>query len=1575
MAKTVVIKPGETNIFSQKAGTTLKLGEHDGTVKDINFTNASDRQRDLEIKITIEKKDGETKTTTDTIVRIKNFFSSDYTKNISSFKDIIINNRSYTINGFIEGYEFSTADKKGVIKGSEFTDTIYGTDGDDKIYTNGGDDKVYLSKGNDSIYGSKDAEEYIVNSEIGTTRIYNSTKGDVLNFKNADSVNFEKVDNDLDINGVIIKDWFKKNNGQFDKMLSDVLYKGEENPSITIDKNTRILQDYRPENKGQKITGINNMNSEIQGSEYNDKITSNTLSDTIYGNGGNDVIYANAKGDNTTRVSYGSIDDAGDFGNDIIYSNMKSDGTNTGALKVNMGLTGSGWDSAHGIKFERKGNDVIAIVDRESGKKGTITFKDYLKTASTVYLTNKADGFESYTEQLGYILKRETKDPYGRKTDILTVDAREAKKGQTIKGTWLGEKLYGSDYNDKIYTGGAYYFDNNDDLSADHVYAGKGNDSIYVGNGQSYIHFKNGDGHDTIYMTKDTGTVGIDLVDSSSPHNPVFTKKGNDLLINRDKSKSDKDADILTIKDYFKQKEEHFKYGSSDMRTFLNSNTDQAKSILEISASNPNKSATLSGTFLNDTITGSNKNDKIYTNGGNDNITAGKGNDTIYVDGGDVTLNFSKGDGVDTVYLRKPSDLTKLTLDFGNDKSIRGYERSANGRDLLINYEMSADEFSGKYDRIIIKDFFKLDESVRNKISYKNQGSKKVLLSDENDFIAMFGKTNSSNKISDSAYRDIIFAGNKNDTIISNRGNDEITGNKGNDRIILAGEDDKDLIFQNGDGSDTIITKDLHNATISVDSLTSEHGFKAYKTADGDIVIGDFGGYTADKESYKNQTGLSFDDYSAEDAEYGKTYDISNSKMFFEKFLENNNEIKLSDGNIDFDELGEYITKANNFATDEDTGKKIDFFEGSEKDDYIIAGKKYDMIDAGKGDDIIVVEKGEHDIDGGEGNDTLVVKNIGSLNWVNGVERLQYNGNLKDLYFVFNVNADGSPVAEEYQGMGIGNSSIINQYKTFNIKNGTWFEDGSLEELIIADKNGLNSQTVDLKGTIAIIKKNVQDYLNERGYSSTMDLAENARSKKDIEDLMKIYKQGISGNDTITATEEHYDILQAGAGNDNYVIAKDLYLNKDITIDDLSGKSDTLELTGVEKDDVHIIADIKLKTDKKGNVMRDKKGNILYTLSDNDLLLSSDFSDEEKGAITIKDYFKNGKIENIKLGDGTIYDVNARLQEMAKWLANSGFTSFNEAVNFEEDFTMKYLNGENVILSNNRAETICTDESEYVSVRNSKDDVFTVDLKNGDDELEIRDRQTGKRAIVNMGTGNKTIFSYVKDITIDGSNADSLISDSYWNESESKGSFNITGSKGDDIVCIGGNCNATVETGLGNDEIWIDVVENDENIMNSNLYGGEGDDNYFVYSLKANITITDSEGDDNLILRDMAKDNIHFAFNVKADGSFDESHDKLFVLNDEMYAKWCNGEEFDYGLTINDFDSIEKIATGDYDESQTRNISYKEIANLKQLKESVVGWLSTNGYADVNDVFQNEKTEGDINALIAEFNKVDWQTV
>lgn len=1155
-----------------------------------------------------------------------------------------------------------------------------------------------------------------------------------------------------------------------------------------------------------------------------------------------------------------------------------------------------------------------------------------------------------------------------------------AKKG-IIKGSDFSDIIHGTANNDRIYTNGGN----------DKIYAGKGNDSIYVGSGENEIFYYNGDGQDTIYMTKDTGTVRLRGLNAAELV-PEYTKKGNDLVINRNTWKSGKDAETITIKDYFKQTEEHFYRDDMTLKDVLNDNLGE--SIRNISAPNMNKSATLQGSFLNDTITGSNKNDKIYTGGGSDIVTASKGNDTIYIDGGEVTLNFNKGDGVDTVYLRKPSDLTKLTLNFVDENSVRGFERSTNGKDLLINYATPEDgKFSEKYDRIIIKDFFKLDESVRNKICYKYQGHDTILF-DNDDYIAMFGKKKSSSKIIGSMYRDAIFTGNKNDTIISNSGKDEITGNKGDDRIILAGNDNKELYFQNGDGSDTIITKDFHNATIAIDTFSSEHGYKAYKTADGDIVVGDFGGYTTEKESYKNQTSLSLDDFETEYMEYGKTYDISNSKMFFEKFLKNNeelgenkNNIEFTDGNIDFDNLGEYITKTNAKSSDPVTNKELEAFAGTEKDDYIIASNKTDSVDGGNGDDIIVVNKGKHYVIGGDGDDTLVVKNIGSLNYANGVERLQYNGKMSDLYFVFNVDSNGEIVEE--QGFGVGNSSIYKQITNAKFKNGTWFEYEIPEEIIVADKNGLNAQEINLENIKGIIAENVGKYLKNKGYSSAWDLLKNEQNKsmkslkKDIDGLMKIYKQGISGNDTITATDEHYELLQAGAGNDTYNVSADLFKSQLITIDDTSGKNDTLNID-VSRDDIGMLlpTDLKLKTNKKGRVIYDKSGNPQY-VAEGDLYISNGMS-TSSSCIRIKDFFGKGKIENIYLANGEKLDINKFLTDFAKLIDSMGCKDFYEAIAKNDKTIDAFLSGAKVTIANEGDKIVVSETNNTpwsIFGKDNENTNYTVDIKDGNDTVSV----SGGKVNVTMDSGEKTINFDSIDTTIDASKSTKATIKSTFTIDPENASAHIKGSSGDDIIEIG-RIDSTINAGDGNDHIVVhsgghngisagkgnDTIEVHGWGTTNDIRGGEGDDTYIFDNLEYdnNNTITDISGNDQIILKNIAKGNAHIVFNVDSNGNFQDREGQYTIIGDEAYDLWKrDGIVKNTGIQVNDFNSIEKITTEYYDINK-----YSIDKNqLNTLRETVAGWLADNNYADVNAVFDS-KNETDINTLVAQFTNIDWQT-
>ena len=45
---------------------------------------------------------------------------------------------------------------------------------------------------------------------------------------------------------------------------------------------------------------------------------------------------------------------------------------------------------------------------------------------------------------------------------------------------------------------------------------------------------------------------------------------------------------------------------------------------------------------------------------------------------------------------------------------------------------------------------------------------------------------------------------------------------------------------------------------------------------------------------------------------------------------------------------------------------------------------------------------------------------------------------------------------------------------------------------------------------------------------------------------------------------------------------------------------------------------------------------------------------------------------------------------------------------------------------------------------------------------------------------------------------------------------------------------------------------------------------------------------------------------------------------------------------------------------------------ISMLAESIASWLTTNSFADVNDIFATG-TEDDITALIAQFNNASWQ--
>ena len=1061
-----------------------------------------------------------------------------------------------------------------------------------------------------------------------------------------------------------------------------------------------------------------------------------------------------------------------------------------------------------------------------------------------------------------------------------------------------------------------------------------------MGSGKSILTFKDGDGKDTIYMTKDTGKVYTRLQGST---NEEYSRKGHDLVIKRNKNVLDKDSDFITIKDYFTQTTEHF-YNKTNGKSYKDMlNGSEFTSLRTYEAPKMNKAAKLSGSFLNDTIIGSNKNDKIYTNGGSDVITPGKGNDTVYVDGGEdssrkstVQINLRKGDGVDTVYLRNVDNIENLIFNIYSDGERATYysERAKNGKDLILHYY-----FSGEFhlypapDRLVIKDFYSLSPDKQKNMfrvcRYESNDPNPYIGSLSHQYNYIHGELNKPNKINVepySAMRYRIIGGNKNDTIYVNDSSKYIIeAGKGDDYIVLSrlaeGNDTIMMHYGYGDGTDTIITKDLKNTEITLYSY-----LKYFKSDNGDLIM------TSRSNPY--------------------TFEMTNTKLVFKEFLnlENNNIITSYSGQFKPDAAGLYLTQAN--GVDEQTG----MFIGSDKDDYIIAGSLSDTIYAGKGDDVIVTDKGSHVIDGGEGKNALVLKNLKAHNTVKNVQNVQYNGKLSDLYFGFDVDSLGNIVPDENgdKYITIGNSSIFT-----NNNVGSDIDISTLKTLYTSDKKGSYKAEVDMDNMIKIIAGNVAEYLKKTGYKSAQELYEKG-SKKQRQELINIYKKRISTNDTITVTSDNSELVQAGAGNDTYIISKDRFTSDSTLIDDASGKSDVLELTGVTKDEVFLDVEMELKKNKKGKVLHDKHGNPQYKISasNSSLYLVSNF--EEGTGITIGNYFGSGKIETIKLGDGSIFNVNSRLLEIAKWLDENGFSSNSEAYDADPIKYYAFIEGKNLIDFNNPDEVTATDGDDFYRISNITKDLLNIDLKNGNDTLVVTGKNENPLAKVNVitGTGNKTIsYRTANDVKIDCSNADSV---RFYCETTG-GNFDITGSDGSDEIRVYSGSDAKISTGAGDDKIIIESY-NKSYILD----GGAGNDKYNFRGINNKIEITDAEGNDELRISAIDYSNMIFYFNVKSDATFADGEDKLSIFNPSGYDKLMNGQPIDKSITINGFNSIETI--------KDKDDRYVGTADLEAVKESVAGWLAGKGYADVNEVFTAEKTDGDITALIAEFRNISWHT-
>lgn len=305
------------------------------------------------------------------------------------------------------------------------------------------------------------------------------------------------------------------------------------------------------------------------------------------------------------------------------------------------------------------------------------------------------------------------------------------------------------------------------------------------------------------------------------------------------------------------------------------------------------------------------------------------------------------------------------------------------------------------------------------------------------------------------------------------------------------------------------------------------------------------------------------------------------------------------------------------------------------------------------------------------------------------------------------------------------------------------------------------------------------------------------------------------------------------------------------------------------------------------------------SLNGKDLILSmTDKNDEQRGTVTIKDYFVNSNSNisdkfsidgtNLDLNEkniyitgnskkkNTIYDTTyADVIKGGKKVDKIYLSSGNDIINAGKGNDKIYING-------NGTKTIIMDKSsgsDSISINNS-DAVANIQFGNNDISPNIIYTSngsnltiTGHYDAIQNARGKITTKAVNDKVTINNyfSNNFNVILNGYeLNLSDEKinitGSYNkkkktytYTGTEYDDVI-NGSTKKDIIHAGNGNNIINVGKKGN------SIITAGSGNDTYNIQNLNANIDIEDNGGNDTINLKNTKLSDINLFFNVNKDG-------------------------------------------------------------------------------------------------------------
>ena len=942
------------------------------------------------------------------------------------------------------------------IDGSDYADTIRGGDGDDNIYGGKGNDRLYgdagknifeFSKGdgNDIIYSDKNAQDKIILTDVNQNDVVLTRTGNnlVLQYTESDSITIANyyaknsicsVKSIQFVDGEVNLDTFVEN---------FVNYMGETNLEYANKNN------YSRAINAQNIIG-SRLDDSIIGSRYDDTIKGGRGHDIIKGGAGDDIIIGGTGNDklygeagkNTFKFSVGD-------GNDTIYTTKGAEDT----------LVFEDLENADNMSFEAKGYNLVI----NYGENSTITIVDYLR--------NPSDSSVKYV-QFGH-------------ADRVTLAEVLALKPSEIIG----------DDGANILKGG---------LLSDKITGGKGDDKLYGGKSVNTFVFNVGDGHDTIYYEGGTDIIDLTGISSSSLNldlgidgRTVFdgTRQGNDLIIQYTHGTN---PDTIRLANYFKTGQK------SDIQIqFKDENgeivKDDIKNLvtMDLVYEDSRRGQSITGTFLEDWIDGSDYADTIRGGDGDDNIYGGKGNDRLYGDAGKNIFEFSKGDGNDIIYSDKNAQDKIILTDVNQNDVVL----TRTGNNLVLQYTES--------DSITIANYYAKNSICSVKSIQFVDGEVNLDTFVEN-FVNYMGETNleyaNKNNYSRAINAQNIIGSRLDDSIIGSRYDDTIKGGRGHD------------IIKGGAGDDIII------GGTGNDKLYGEAGKNTFKfsVGDGNDII-----YMGTGDDTLNIQNANIEDLHYEKSgnhlivKYGEDDSITVNNYFITK-NKSVDEIIATNGTVSLDN-DIVISKSSEFDTvhiETDDGViniPADCYIGNNYNNLVVANnnRKLNFVETDDGDDVIYCQAKQIIAKGGDGDDTYVISSLNNATEIEdeggGKDILQIADKSSNVNIIFNVKANPDKNINETSMMILNRANLNRLISTRNIETITGgidifdyfsedgaFGSGAVERIETKDGYVTLSQIDEVKSEVA-------SWLTENNFASSVDVLSDG-NKNQINELLAIYQ-------------------------------------------------------------------------------------------------------------------------------------------------------------------------------------------------------------------------------------------------------------------------------------------------------------------------------------------------------------------------------------------------------------------------------------------------------------------------------------